>query len=318
MSANRKFTTPESEEMLLRLKKINNNIRHIYSENLRNYEKALYIYKYKQSSNIFTHIQAILIALKKKQIPICSENYYHIMYCGNILLTANSMIYYNKQNGIGVTSQNNVSPTFNFKPNTGDCKSNVDAVALHSECNPVQTVEIMALFFLNYLKNLTTYEFRNSYICNLNDYIKYYYTSNFSENISPLLTVYKNLKKIVYIKQYSYGIDSKIFGTVLDNWKTAEYNICEIPSSYIKQGVILSDTEIARFDVNKHDLDVLFGLFVQDVYECATQNITDDLDAPTIVVQVNNSNDIDEPVVEQQNDAPDLSDEEYVYHADSD
>lgn len=282
------MSTPESNAMINKLYTINNNIRSDYYKTLRKNEKSIYKYKYKSITDIFTHIRTILITFKKGNIIIDNECYYYVMYCGNILLSAIMFSDYRDHRD---------------HRNHHDYQTN-DKLTLQSKY-------IMALFFLNYIKKFTTHEFRNNYVCNLNEYISSFYKNiyNSKSDITSMIMVYMNLKKIVYVKKYPYLIDGKIFSIMLDYWVLNNYTISEIPTTYIKSDIILQDNELSAFDVYKRDIDKLFGTYLNIAH--ATPQL-ESIDDSHLEIEVEIDLDQDQDISTNKNDDVGIDDIESV------
>lgn len=274
------LSTHESNKVIKQLRAINNKLRDIHYQKLRSYEQCIYSNDYHSMTNIYTHIKSILYAFKKRHLPLNSEDYYYIMYCGDLILSA--MV---------------------DKSSTPDSKY------------------IMGLFFLNYIIRFTTHEYRNTYPCNIIEYIHNCYKNNNSERgVSAMMMVYSNLKKIVYVKKYPYIIDGKIFSTMLNHWVSNNYIICEIAASYINADCILYAHELSAFDVSKRDIDMLFGTYLsivkdrqnnaaavinepeydQESTPTPTTNDIDDLDAAGILNEDVSTDEAEEYVYESE------------------
>lgn len=273
------LSTHESNEVVNQLRAINTKLHDIHNQKLRSYEQCIYNNEYHGMTNIYTHIKSILYAFKKKHLTLNSEDYYYIMYCGDIILSA-----------------------LVDKSSTPD-----------SKC-------IMALFFLNYLIRFTTHEYRNTYPCNIIEYIHTCYKNNNSErDVSAMTMVYSNLKKIVYVKKYPYMFDGKIFSILLNHWASNNYTVCEIPASYINAECILYAHELSEFDVSKRDIDILFGTYLsiaKDDRNNTTAVINDsehDQD-PASTPTTNDIDDLDTVGIENEDVSTDEA-EEYVYES---
>lgn len=297
--------SPEANSLYLRLCKINNNIRAGRIANLKKYENTLYLYKYKGINNIFSHIQSILFAFKKKYIALNTDEYYNIMYCGSILMAAN----FDKKNNYytGLQAVNKLH--FNEKGGM------LDEVSVKDTEN---YKFMMGLYFLNYINQFIPHDFKNNYICDIDDFIKQCYTGNNSINDNNTMRlIYSNLKKIVYVKKYPYGIDSKIFGIMLDHWKSDNYLIKEIPATYIKSDAVISDKDFFAFEVSKRDIDIVFGIYLHIAKEVAVSDTLDDLD----IITITNTDiivDDTEPYTIIKNDEHISSDEAEEYVQDDD
>lgn len=266
------LNTPESDEMMVRLRKINNNIREARAYNLQEWVNGILLSEPYTLKNIYSHIHAILVAFIKNIIYVNSEEYFFLMKCGNAILNT------------GYINNPNKSKYIQYK-------------------------YMIGLYFLNHIKKLTTYDFRNQYVCNINEYIRTCYNNILMDNsqqdntINEMRYIYMNLKKIVHVKKYPYSIDSKIFSIMLEYWQHNNYNITEIPASYIIKDAVLTDTELAMLNVTQHEMDTLFGAYSsKDIII----KFNDESDATDTAVTVESC---DQPINTAQNDADESPDE---------
>lgn len=273
------LSTPESKKMVAQLRAINTKLREIHNQNIRKYEQCIYNNKYHGIANIYSHIQSILYAFKKKHLTLNSEDYYYIMYCGDIILST--------------TIDNGSAPDSKY---------------------------IMAIFFLNYLVRFTTHEYRNTYPCNIIEFIHTYYKNKNSESdVTAMMMVYSNLKKIVYVKKYPYMFDGKIFSTMLNHWGSNDHIICEILASYINTDCILYAHELSAFDVSKRDIDMLFGTYLS-IAKYDRNNTTTIINEPepeqdlTATQTTNDIDDLDTVGIKNEDVSTDEA-EEYVYES---
>jgi hypothetical protein len=302
------LSTPESDTMIASLRKINNQIRNARASKLQVWVRGILRCDPDNLTNIYSHIHTILLAFIKRKQHVNSEEYFYLIKCGNAIL-------------------------------------NTEYITNPNKSQYVQYKYMMALYFLNYIKMLTTHDFRNKYVCNINEYVRTCYNNILvnagqqnNANIE-MRHIYMNLKKIAYVKQYPYAIDSKIFSKIfsimLDYWQDADYNITEIPASYIIKDRILSYDELSNLAVSQHEMNLLFGAyFANGKGNNIVIEINNDEHAINGINDINGCNDIndindtfvEEPDVSDvnpniiQNDENDAQEEndEYVYPDDYD
>lgn len=238
------LSTPESEAMVNRLRKINSYIRDARASKLNEWVHNIQVCD--TLPNIFLHIHKILVEFINRKIYVNSDEYFYLMKCGNYILNTKYI----------------------------------------TNSKYVQYKYMVALYFLNYIKQLTTYEFRDKYECNLNEYIKTCYNNVFVESTqqtnAEMRCIYMNLKKIVYVKKWNHSINSKVFSIMLEYLEDSNYIVTEIPASYITKDALLTDTELLMLDVTQQEMDLLFGVYNINTNDVIIQE-HDELDDTVVI-----------------------------------
>jgi hypothetical protein len=270
------LTTPESEAMFNRLRKINSYIRDARTSKLHNWVHNIQVCD--TLPNIFLHIHTILVEFINKKLYVNSEEYFYLMKCGNYILNAK----YITNSKIG------------------------------------QYKYMVALYFLNYIKQLTTHEFRDKYVCNINEYIKTCYNDVLVESTlqstAEMRCIYMNLKKIIYVKKWNHSINSKVFCIMLEYLEDNNYIATEIPASYIAKDALLTDTELLMLDVTQKDMDLLFGVCNHATNDVVIQE-NDEID-DTVVISESEMGDLSIKETTQNNEAESQEEPEDVIYPD--
>lgn len=269
------LSTPESDAMIARLRKINNHIRGARKYKLHGWVRGILLSDSDTLTNIYSHIHAILVAFIKRRIHVHSDEYFYLMKCGNDIL-------------------------------------NTACVDSPNKSQYTQYKYMMAVYFLNYIKKLTTYDFRNNYVCNINEYVKTCYNNILMDTNTDthieMRHIYMNLKKIIYVKKYLYSINSKVFSIMLDYWQHNDYNITEIPASYITKDAVLTDNELEMLEVTQKQMNSLFGTYGAGKKDVVIQELNDEPDTDDTTV-VGEPELVDQPTNTAQHDTDESQDE---------
>ena len=249
--------------------------------------------------NIFLHIHTILVEFINKKLYVNSDEYFYLMKCGNYILNTKYI----------------------------------------TNSKHVQYKYMVALYFLNYIKQLTTYEYRDKYQFNINEYIKTCYNNVLAESVprsrnfnytphhtdnteiyavkqanSEMRCIYMNLKKIIYVKKWNHSINSKVFCIMLEYLEDNNYNATEIPASYITKDALLTDTELLLLDVTQKEMDLLFGIHNLDTNDVVIQE-NDELD-DTVIINEPEMGDLSIKDTMQNNEADSQEEAEDVIYPD--
>jgi hypothetical protein len=302
-------------ELTSRLKSINDEIRQMITDNICKYESAILNCHCEIPNNIYTHIYTILSDFINRKLTTNRDEYYYLMKCGSILLTD----FIKLESTIG--SKILLHPNTTSKDSLSHDNLRLGGTASQGNQNKTIHKTIVALYYLNYIRRkLLPYAYKQKYMCDLDDYIAMYYSDMITNYKSAILQIYGNQKKILYVKKYPYNIDSKIFCTLIEYFVNMDYVIDDIPASYIIKDTILTDNELALFEVTQREVDILFGyntMTYSNMDMTAINNMVDeDIDDIQSIAIVDDLEPYEQGNGQQPNDEEQDEEDDYSYNDD--